>query len=88
MSIAEDIQQDIFRYLESHYGIEPEEIKTHSALTALGVDSLGLLAIADLVKKNYGIELDDERIAGVRTFRDFTELLESKLAADQSNTGA
>ncbi|MBB5916011.1 acyl carrier protein [Nocardia transvalensis] len=87
MSIAAEIQQDILEYLESHYGIEPEEIHGHSTLTSLGVDSLGLIAIADMVKKNYGIELDDERIAAVRTFRDFTELLERKLASGQSNTG-
>ncbi|MFC9993827.1 acyl carrier protein [Nocardia sp. NPDC127526] len=81
MSIVVEIQKDIFDYLESHYGIEPEEIKSHSKLNELGVDSLGLLAIADMVKKKYGIELDDERIASVKTFQDFTALLERKCAA-------
>ncbi|WP_067537628.1 acyl carrier protein [Nocardia crassostreae] len=81
MSIVVEIQRDIFDYLESHYGIEPEEIKSHSRLNELGVDSLGLLAIADLVKKKYGIALDDERIASVKTFQDFIALLERKCAA-------
>ncbi|WP_067464467.1 acyl carrier protein [Nocardia amamiensis] len=88
MSVVAEIQKDIFDYLESHYGIEPDEIKSHSALNELGVDSLGLLAIADLVKKKYGIELDDERIASVRTFGDFTDLLALKSAARETSAGA
>ncbi|MFD0363643.1 acyl carrier protein [Nocardia sp. GCM10030253] len=88
MSIVDEIQKDIFEYLDSHYGIEQHEIKGHSALNELGVDSLGLLAIADIVKKKYGIVLDDERIASVRTFQDFTDLLERKLAAKQAAIGA
>lgn len=88
MSIVDEIQQDIFDYLDSHYGIERDEIKSHSALNELGIDSLGLLAIADIVRKKYGIVLDDERIASVRTFQDFTDLLERKVAARESVIGA
>ncbi|WP_433732494.1 acyl carrier protein [Nocardia sp. CA-129566] len=84
MSIVDEIHKDIFDYLDSHYGIEQDEIKSHSALNELGVDSLGLLAIADIVRKKYGIVLDDERIASVRTFQDVTDLLERKVAARES----
>ncbi|MFX0575421.1 acyl carrier protein [Nocardia nepalensis] len=74
--------------MDSHYGIERDEIKSHSALNELGIDSLGLLAIADIVRKKYGIVLDDERIASVRTFQDFTDLLERKLAARATGQAA
>ena len=46
----------------------------------LGVDSLGVLAIADIVENKYGISLDDERIAGVRTVSDFKNLIALKIA--------
>lgn len=93
MPVVAEIQQDIFDYLDSHYGIEREEIKSYSVLKDLGVDSLGLLAIADLVKKKHGIALDDERIAAVRTFQDFIDLLHRLVAAgektaQQSTSGA
>ena len=87
MALVAEIHKDIFDYLESHYGIEPDEIKSHSVLNELGVDSLGLLAIAEIVKKKYGIVLDDERIASVRTFQDFNDLLERKAAAHESTAG-
>jgi len=46
----------------------------------LGLDSLGVLAIADIVENKYGISLDDERIAGVRTLSDFKDLVVLKIA--------
>ena len=51
-----------------------------STLDDLGVDSLGVLAIADIVENKYGISLDDERIAGVRTLSDFKDLIVLKIA--------
>jgi acyl carrier protein len=87
MALVAEIHKDILDYLESHYGIEPDEIKSNSELTELGIDSLGLLAIADIVKKKYGIVLDDEWIASVLTFQDFNDLLERKAAAGASAVG-
>jgi len=80
MSIEAEIERDIVDYLEAHYGVEQEEITEASTLDDLGVDSLGVLAIADLVENKYGVSLDDERIAGVQTFADLTELIVRKRA--------
>ena len=68
MSIENEVERDIVEYLGAHYGVEPDEITDESTLEDLGLDSLGVLAIADIVENKYGISLDDERIAGVRTF--------------------
>jgi acyl carrier protein len=87
MALVAEIHKDIFDYLESHYGIEPDEIKRHSELSELGIDSLGLLAIADIVKKKYGIVLDDEGIASVWTFQDLNDLLERKVATHETTVG-
>ena len=80
MSIENEIQRDIVEYLGAHYGVEPDEITDESTLEDLGVDSLGLLGIADIVETNYGVSLDDERIAGVRTLADFKDLVALKKA--------
>ncbi len=80
MSIEDDIERDIVKYLGAHYGVEPDEIKDESTLEDLGLDSLGVLAIADIVENKYGISLDDERIARVHTLSDFKDLIAIKRA--------
>ena len=80
MSIEYEIERDIVEYLGAHYGVEPDEITDQSTLEDLGVDSLGVLAIADIVENKYGVSFDDERIAGVRTVSDFKDLIVLKIA--------
>ena len=80
MSIEHEVERDIIEYLGAHYNIESDEITDESTLDNLGVDSLGVLAIADIVENKYGISLDDERIAGVRTLSDFKDLIVLKIA--------
>jgi acyl carrier protein len=80
MSIENEVERDIVEYLGAHYGVEPDEITDESTLEDLGVDSLGVLGIADIVETKYGVSLDDERIAGVRTLSDFKDLIVLKKA--------
>ena len=80
MPIEYEVERDIVEYLGAHYSIEPDEITDESTMDDLGLDSLGVLAIADIVEKKYGISLDDERIAGVRTLSDFKDLVLLKVA--------
>ena len=80
MSIDNDIERDIVEYLGAHYGVEPDEIADESTLEDLGLDSLGVAAIADIVESKYGVSLDDERIAGVRTLSDLKDLIVLKRA--------
>ena len=80
MPIEDEIERDIVEYLGAHYGVEPDEVTDECTLDDLGLDSLGVLAIADIIEKKYGISLDDERIAGVRTLSDFTDLVLLKVA--------
>ena len=75
-----DVERDIVEYLGAHYSIEPDEITDESTMEDLGVDSLGVLGIAEIVENKYGISLDDERIAGVRTVSDFKNLIALKIA--------
>ena len=80
MPIEYEVERDIVEYLGAHYSIEPDEITDESTMDDLGLDSLGVLAIADIVENKYGISLDDERIAGVRTLSDFKDLIVLKIA--------
>lgn len=80
MLIDREVRGDIVEYLGAHYAIEPDQITGESTLGDLGVDSLGVLAIAEIVEKKYGISLSDERIAGVRTLSDFENLILHKIS--------
>ena len=80
MQIEYEVGRVIVEYLGAHYSIEPDEITDESTLDDLGLDSLGVLVIADIVGNKYGISLDDERIAGVRTLSDFKDLIVLKIA--------
>jgi acyl carrier protein len=75
MSIANDVERDIIEYLRVHHGVEADEISDESTLSDLGLDSLGVFAIGDILQMKYGISLNDERIAGVRTFSDFKKFI-------------
>jgi acyl carrier protein len=80
MSIANGVERDIVEYLYAHHGVEADEITDESTLADLGLDSLGVLAIADILETKHGISLDDERIAAVRTYSDFKNFIFLKSA--------
>ncbi len=80
MSMAKDIERDIVEYLQAHHFVDADEITDDSTLSDLGLDSLSVLTIGDILATKYGISFDDERIAGVRTFADFKRFILMKLA--------
>jgi acyl carrier protein len=87
MSLASDIERDIVAYLRAHHGVEADEITDESTLADLGLDSLSVLVIGDILLTKYGISLDDERIAGVRTFSDFKDFILDKGVRHRSHIG-
>jgi acyl carrier protein len=81
MSIENDVERDIVEFLDTHYGLEPDAINDESTLEDLGVDSLAVFFIAEIVETKYGVSLiDDDRIEGVRTLSDFKDLVVLKSA--------
>ena len=80
MPIEYEVERDIVEYMGAHYGVEPDEITDESTLSDLGLDSLGVLAIASIVRDKYGISLDDERIWQVRTVSDLKGLVLLRVA--------
>jgi len=78
MAVADEIERDIVQYLHAHLGVETDEITDEATLADLGLDSLGVLAIGDILWTKYRISFDDERIAGVRTMADFKDFIALK----------
>ncbi|MFI5781313.1 acyl carrier protein [Nocardia sp. NPDC051570] len=80
MSIDVSIRDDIADFLLAHYEIDLGEVPPDATMEDIGLDSLGVLSIADLIETKYGISLDDERIASVRTFSDLIGLIRIKVS--------
>lgn len=86
--LDDELTEVIVGYLGAHYGVEPDQVTAESTLDDLGVDSLGVLGIAEIVENKYAISLDDERIAAVRTLADFGRLVAIKRAERAGAAGA
>ncbi|MEV0355354.1 acyl carrier protein [Nocardia sp. NPDC050697] len=80
MSVDVAIRDDIAEFLRAHYDVDLDVVSPDATLDDLGLDSLGVLSVADLIENKYGISLDDERIASVRTFADLMGLIRLKAA--------
>ncbi|WP_280270071.1 acyl carrier protein [Nocardia wallacei] len=78
MSVDVSIKDDISDFLRSHYDIDLDRVPADATMSDIGVDSLAVLSVADLIESKYGISLDDERIASVRTFSDLMDLIRVK----------
>ena len=78
MSVFNSVRKDIAEYLSVNYGIALDSIAPESTLTDVGVDSLGVLAIATLLENRYGLSLEDRGVGEVRTFDDLMRLIRAK----------
>lgn len=87
MTIEDEVERDIVEYLCTECGVEPEEITDESTLNDLGLDSLGVAVLGDIIENKYGLSLDDERIARVQTFSDLKEFIALKRPANPEDTG-
>ena len=77
MPIEYEVERDIVEYLGAHYSIEPDEITDESTLDDLGLDSLGVLAIAASSRRSTARRRAN---CGVRTLSDFKDLVVLKIA--------
>ena len=70
MTRRDEVFSDVVLLLENKCGIAPSEVSTQAGLfDDLGLDSLDLIAIAQVLQAKYQISLDNESIAAVRTVR-------------------
>ncbi|MBY8862211.1 acyl carrier protein [Nocardia sp. CA2R105] len=88
MQVETSIRDDIAEFLQAHYQIDLDSVSADATMEDLGLDSLGVLSVADLIETKYGISLDDERIASVRTFSDLMDLIRVKVEESKANESA
>jgi len=56
-------------------------IEENTVISALGIDSLGMLELVGEMEKKLGIHLPDDQLVGLTTIRDLLDLVEKRTAA-------
>jgi acyl carrier protein len=63
-------------------------ISEKTAISELGIDSLGMLEIVGSMERQLKIQLPDEQLAGIQTVEDLINLVEKKQASTAGGSGA
>ena len=74
---TEAIQARVFEALEE-FGADPDTIAIDAEFTALDVDSLDMVELAQIVKEEYGVEISGEDFPKLKTVRDAVDLVVSR----------
>ena len=76
MSRSERLTQEVIGIVADIAEVDPGDVSPTANLEDLDVDSLDGLRIVAAVEKRYGIFIDEQRIAGIRTMPDIVALIE------------
>ncbi len=68
-----EVLQDL---LMKQYGLAREQVAPDAALTALGVDSLGLIELMFEIEDRFGISLPDDKAPVLITIADVVDYIE------------
>ncbi|MHB8492408.1 MAG: acyl carrier protein [Solirubrobacteraceae bacterium] len=74
----EQIQKVVVDSLES-FGADPEQIAGHATLDELGIDSLDLAELSQIVQESFDVELKGSDVADVKTVDDAVKLIAARV---------
>lgn len=75
------IEEKVKKFLIDDLEIEEENIFDDALLKEdMGIDSLDYVDIVVIVEKNFGFKIKAEEMANVKTFHQFCDYIESKVA--------
>ena len=77
----QEIEEKIREFLVEDLEIDEEKIKPEARLKEdIGIDSLDFVDIVVIVEKKFGFKIKTEDMAKVKTFSDFCDYIEKKIA--------
>jgi acyl carrier protein len=79
VAVRDDIYADITSFLQARCDIDPAAVSEATSYTDLDIDSLDLIAMAQLLQNKYHVSLDDESIAETQTIGDILAFVERKI---------
>ncbi len=76
-----EIEQKIIDFLVEDFEIEPEKIQPEARLKEdIGIDSLDFIDIVVVIEKTFGFKIKSEEMAKVKTFSQFCDFVEARMA--------
>ncbi|MFF4507781.1 acyl carrier protein [Streptomyces sp. NPDC001401] len=80
-----ELYAEVTGFLLARCDADPEGLSAASDLyDDVGIDSLDLVAMAQALRGAHGIEMDDERVGGLRTVGDVVEFALSKIESKRA----
>ena len=77
----QEIEEKVKEFLIEDLEIDEEKIKPEARLKEdIGIDSLDFVDIVVIVEKVFGFKIKTEDMAKVKTFNDFCDYIEEKIA--------
>ena len=77
----QEIEAKVKEFLIEDLEIDEEKIKPEALLKDdIGIDSLDFIDIVVIVEKKFGFRIKTEEMANVKTFSDFCDYIETKVA--------
>ena len=76
-----EIEEKVREFLIEDLEIDEEKIQPTARLKEdIGIDSLDFVDIVVIVEKKFGFKIKTEEMANVKTFNDFCDYIETKIA--------
>ena len=77
----QEIEAKVKEFLIEDLEIDEEKIQPEARLKEdIGIDSLDFVDIVVIVEKKFGFKIKTEEMVGVKTFSDFCDYIEKKIA--------
>ena len=77
----QEIEAKVRKFLIEDLEIDEEKIQPEARLKEdIGIDSLDFVDIVVIVEKTFGFKMKTEDMASVKTFNDFCDYIEKKIA--------
>ena len=77
----QEIEEKVREFLIDDLEIDEEKIKPEARLKEdIGIDSLDFVDIVVIIEKVFGFKIKTEDMAKVKTFNDFCDYIEKKIA--------
>ena len=77
----EEIEAKVKEFMIEDLELDEEKIKPEARLKEdIGIDSLDFVDIVVIVEKKFGFKIKTEDMAKVKTFNDFCDYIEKKIA--------
>ncbi len=77
----QDIRAELEELLVTKFEVESEHVTDDNAsLDDIGLDSLAQVELGEVLGAQYGVEIDDDEMAGLSTLVELVKLVEGKLS--------